>query len=177
VYNSSVRAMTAMGLVVAWAAVARGEPAGTDRAWHVGANLRTELSTHAVRIDGGVRLGRLDLIAVLDPLWWTDDEVDVDALATYRVGCAGYGVLLGWRPASIGLASGRQFQETLVLGAVGPLPRIGPVELQFGVEAAVVLVKHGGGLPTDVTSFASSTEVGDNVNISMFVRIGYAHAL
>ena len=166
--------MRAIVIVVGLAGVAAAEPA---RSWHVGTNLRSELSTHAIRIDGGVQLGRLDLIGVVDPMVWTDGEADLDLIAAWRLNRCGYNALLGWRPASIALASGRQFQETLLLGATGPLPQLGPVSLQFGVELATVLVKHGGGVPTDVTSFASSGDIGDNINISMFLRIGYSHAL
>jgi hypothetical protein len=166
--------------VLVWlTAVAGADPAATEteRAWHVGTNLRTELSTHAFRIDGGVRFGRLDLIGVVDPMVWADGEMDLDAIASWRVHRCGYRALVGWRSASIALAGGRQVQDTLLLGAAAPLPPLGPFVLQFGIELAAVLVKHGGGLPTDVTSFANSTEIGDNMNLSMFLRIGYQHAL
>jgi hypothetical protein len=144
--------------------------------WHVGANMRTELSTHAFRLDGGYRFGRLDLIGVVDPMVWTDGELDLDALAEWQFNRCGYAALVGWRPSSIDVSTGRQFQETLLLGVTAPLPKLRWVELQVGVEVATVLVKHGGGLPTDVTSFSNSTEVGDNVDISMFLRVGYARA-
>ena len=165
--------------VLVWlTAVAGAEPASEpDRAWHVGTNLRSELSTHAFRIDGGVQLGRLDLIGVVDPMVWADGEMDLDLLATVRVNRCGYRALVGWRNASIALDQGRHFQETLLLGATAPLPSLGPLVLQVGVELATVLVKHGGGLPSETTSFANTTELGDNANISMFLRIGYQRAL
>jgi hypothetical protein len=151
--------------------------ASADSQWHVGTNLRSELTAHAVRVDGGYQVGRLDLIAVVDPMVWTDGELDLDAIATWRVNRSGHALLLGWRPTSIAVSMGRQFQETLLLGATAPLPKLWQLDMQFGLELATVLVKHGGGLPTDTTSFANSTEVGDNVSISMFLRIGYARAL
>ena len=151
--------------------------ARADSRWHVGTNLRSELTAHAVRVDAGYQVGRLDLIGVIDPMVWTDGELDVDAIATWRINGCGYAALLGWRPTSIALSTGRQFQETLLLGATAPLPKLWQLDLQFGLELATVLVKHGGGLPTDTTSFANSTEVGDNVSISMFLRIGYARGL
>ena len=166
--------MRAWLLLVALAGRASAEP---DRAWHAGTNLRSELSTHAFRVDGGVRLGRVDLIGVLDPMVVADGEMDLDALVSYRINRCGYRAFAGWRAATIALADGRQFQETLLLGAMAPLPKLGPLDLQFGVELATVLVKHGGGVPTDWTSFSSSSELGDNINISMFLRIGYEHAL
>jgi len=168
-------------VVIVWlagVAAAEGEHASApEDAWHVGTNLRTELSTHALRLDGGVRLGRLDLIGVIDPMVFLDGEMDLDAIATWRVNRCGYNVLGGWRAATISLSGGRQFQETLLVGGTGPLPQLGPLELQFGIEMAVVLAKHGGGVPSEWTSFGSSTDIGDNMNLSMFLRIGYARAL
>src|SRR5688572_5670991 len=96
--------------------------------WHAGLNLRSELGTHAFRIDGGVRLGRLDLIAVLDPMFWTDGEADVDAIAAWTIGSpAGHGgryaAFAGWRPASIAMAESRQFQHAALFGVTAPLPK------------------------------------------------------
>ena len=162
-------------VVVLW--LAGAATARADSEWHVGTNLRSELTAHAVRLDGGYRMGRLDLIAVIDPMVWTDGELDLDAIATWRVHRTGYAVLLGWRPTSIAVSTGRQFQETLLFGATAPLPKVWQLDLQFGLEVGTVLLKHGGGLPTDMTSFANSTEVGDNLSISMFLRIGYARSL
>ncbi len=164
-------------VVLALVALAGRTSAEPDRAWHAGTNLRSELSTHAFRLDGGVRFGRVDFIGVLDPMVFADGEMDLDVLVSYQITHCGYRAFGGWRAATIALASGRQFQETLLVGAMAPLPQLGPVQLQFGVELAAVLVKHGGGVPTDVTSFSSSSELGDNLNISMFLRIGYEHAL
>ncbi|MDQ3341283.1 MAG: hypothetical protein M4D80_39515 [Myxococcota bacterium] len=138
--------------------------------WHAGLNLRSELGTHPIRIDGGVRLGRLDLIAVLDPMFWTDGENDIDLIAAWRVG--NFAVFGGWRPASIAMATGRQFQHAVLVGAFAPLPKLGPLALTWGLEIATVIVKHGGELPSDVISFDSSADVGDNVNVSMFLRVG-----
>lgn len=138
--------------------------------WHGGLNLRSELGTHPIRFDGGVRLGRLDLIAVLDPMFWTDGECDIDLLAAWKVGR--FAVFGGWRPASIKMANGRQFQHAALVGAFAPLPKLGPLELTWGIEIATVIVKHGGALPADVISFDSTADVGDNVNVSMFLRVG-----
>lgn len=165
--------MRAVLVLVGLVGVASAEP---ERAWHVGTNVRTELSTHAFRLDGGVRLGRLDLVGVVDPMVVFDGEMDLDALALIGI-TRGYSALAGWRAATLSLSGGRQFQETLLVGATGPLPSLGPVTLQFGIELATVIVKHGGGVPTDWTSFASSSHLGDNMNISMFLRIGYERAL
>src|SRR5687768_3795404 len=85
--------------------------------WHAGLNLRSELGTHPIRIDGGIRLGRLDLIGVVDPMFWTDGEVDVDAIAAWHIGDRGYAVFAGWRPASIAIGDDRQWQHGLLVGA------------------------------------------------------------
>jgi len=150
--------------------------ADADRDWHAGLNVRTELGVHAVRLDGGVRLRCVDLIAVVDPWFWTDGELDLDFLVTRQLTASGYGVLAGWRPTSIAVADGHQLQETLLVGVVGKMPALGPVDIRFGLELAAVLVKHGGGLPTDTISFASAHDLGDNINFSLFLRIGHATA-
>jgi len=165
--------MRAVLVLVCLVGVASAE---ADRAWHVGTNLRTELSTHAFRLDGGVRLGRFDLVGVVDPMVVFDGEMDLDALALIGI-THGYRALAGWRAATLSLSGGRQFQETLLVGATGPLPSLGPIALEFGIELATVVVKHGGGVPTDWTSFGSSSHLGDNMNISMFLRIGYERPL
>ena len=163
-----------MVVVVIALAAGRAEADG----WHAGLNLRSELGTHPVRVDGGVRLGRVDLIAVLDPMFWTDGEIDVDLIGALHVGSSGYAVFGGWRPASISIAhDARQFQHAVLVGALGPLPRIGPFDLAWGFEVAAVVVKHGGALPTDTLSLDTMADVGDNVNLSMFLRVGYGDAL
>lgn len=168
-----MRSALVLVCLVGLVGVASAEP---QRAWHVGTNLRSELSTHAFRLDGGLRLCRLDLVGVVDPMVVFDGEMDLDVLALFDVH-RGYSALAGWRAATISLSGGRQFQETLLVGVTGPLPSLGPVTVQFGVELATVIVKHGGGVPTDWTSFGSSSHLGDNMNISMFLRIGYERAL
>ena len=157
------------GLVMVGVVLATGVAHADE--WHAGLNLRSELGAHAIRVDGGVRLGRLDLIAVLDPMWWTDGECDVDIVGAIAIG-RGYEVYGGWRPASIALDDGRQFQHAALVGVFAPLPTLGPVELTWGFEIGTVIVKHGGGLPSDVISFDSTADVGDNVNVSMFLRVG-----
>ncbi len=164
-----------IAIALVWVVAAASAAMADD--WHAGVNLRSELGTHPVRVDGGVRFGRLDLIAVLDPMFWTDGEADVDVVAVVRVAPSGYGVLAGWRPASIAIGDLRQFQHSLLVGAIGPLPRVGPLELAWGVEVAAVVVKHGGGLPTETLSIGDTSEVGDNINATMFLRVGYARAL
>lgn len=147
-----------------------------DRDWHAGLNLRTELGTRPLRIDGGARLGEVDLVLVVDPWFWTDGQHDTDLLVTWRFSEDGWGVLGGWRPTAIGLDGGHQLQHNLLVGFVGPLPRVGPVRVQWGIELAALIVKHGAGLPTDTLSLASARDLGDHLNLAMFARFEYAHA-
>ena len=166
-----------MRMVIVGMVMALSVKLATANEWHAGLNLRSELGTHPVRVDGGVRIGRLDLIAVLDPMYWTDGELDIDLIGAVHVGDRGYAVLGGWRPASIAVGDDRQFQHAVLIGALGPLPSIGPLDLAWGVELAAVVVKHGGSLPTDMLSLDSMADVGDNMNVSMFLRVGVGDAL
>ena len=63
------------------------EPSCQPRDWHIGLNLRTDFGTHPLRIDGGVRFDRFDVILVLDPMFWLDGQSDNDLLLD--VGIAG----------------------------------------------------------------------------------------
>jgi hypothetical protein len=146
--------------------------------WHAGLNVRSELGTHPLRVDGGVRLGSVELIAVLDPMYWIDGEIDVDVIAAVHVGASGYALFGGWRPASIAMAyDERQFQHAVLVGALGPLPRLGPFDVTWGFEVATVVITHGGSLPTTTLSLDSMADVGDSVNLSMFLRVGYGRAI
>jgi len=143
------------------------------RDWHVGFNLRTDLGSHPIRLDGGVRLGAWDAIAVVDLMAWTDGQMATDVMALHR-SKSGWGWLVGWRWTRIGLADGAQNQQKLLLGCTGDLPR--PARwgrASWGVELATVVVKHGGGLPTETLSFASSRSFIDLVNFGMFVRFEF----
>jgi len=143
--------------------------------WHVGNNLRADSGAHPIRIAGGYDFGDVDLNLALDPMVVTDGELDTDLFATWRVSQGGWGVFTGWRTSSIGIAGGRQYQEKPLVGVSAPLPRIGcaPLRMRWGFELAVVLVKHGAGLPTDWISFATGRDFVDLVNFGMFVTVEY----
>jgi hypothetical protein len=150
-------------------------PAHADE-WHAGLNLRAELGTHPVRAGGGYQRGDLDLSLVLDPMFWTDGQVDTDVLASWGKTWA---VIGGFRTTWIGIEGGRQYQEKLVLGVGAPLPRIGdlPVRARWAFEATTLVVKHGGDLPTSWISFATGRDFIDLVNVGMWVSFEYARAL
>ena len=155
-------------------AVADSAPAPRD--WHVGFNLRTDLAAHPVRVDGGARFDHLDLILVLDPMFWTDGQHDVELLAQWQFTPLRWAVFGGWRPTAIGVDGGRQFQHKLVAGVAAGLPSLGTRALrgQAGLELAVLLVKHGADLATDWISVGSARGISDYVRLGMFVRFEYA---
>jgi len=147
---------------------------GLDRSWHAGINLRTELGTHPMRINGGMRIDPLELNLVLDPMFWTDGQHDLDLVGTTSVNESGLGVLVGLRSTSIGLSGGRHFHELLLLGISAPLAGFGDaLGATWGFELGTVVLKHGAGLPTETISFASGRDFIDLVNFAMFVRFDY----
>jgi hypothetical protein len=146
-----------------------------DTYWHAGLDLRPDLGTHPIRIAGGAQLGHVDTTLVLDPMFWTDDQFDIDALAFWAPCPKGWGVLGGWRTSTIGILGGTQFQEKLVIGVGAPLPRLGKrIRTRFAFELATVVAKHGADLPTAWISFASGRDFIDLVNFGAFVTIEYA---
>lgn len=169
--------MFRVGLAAVAALAALATTAHAD-AWHAGLDLRADPGTHPIRAGGGVELGRLDTLLVLDPMFWTDGQHDLDLLATWRLGCRGFGLTAGWRTTAIGIQDGHQFQDKLVLGLGGPIAIVGaPLRMRWTFELATVIVKHGGGLPSETISFASGRDFIDLVNFGMFVTFEYARAL
>jgi hypothetical protein len=151
--------------------------AHADNKWSAGLNLRADLGTHPIRAGGGIEFGRLDLALVLDPMFWTDGQLDTDLLAGFH-GCErGWGGIAGWRISTIPLVDGTQLQHKLVAGVSAPLPQLGPFRVRWAFELATVVVKHGGDLPTDWISFASGRDFIDLVNFGTFVRFDYVGAL
>ena len=149
--------------------------AGADTTWHGGLNIRADLGAHPIRTPIGVEVNCVDTTLVLDPMFWTDGQHDVDLLVTWSPGTSGYGVLGGWRTTAIGLGDGHQFQQKLVLGVSAPLPKFASwVRARWAFELSTVVVKHGGGLPSEWISFASGRDFIDLLNFGMFVSFEYA---
>ncbi len=147
--------------------------AGADPTqWSTGLNVRADLGTHPIRAGGGLERGPLDVALVLDPMFWTDGQHDIDLLTSWHP-CDTWGGIAGWRVSTIGLAGGDQFQEKLVLGVSAHLPSIAWVRVRWAFELAAVVVKHGGDLPTDWISFESGRDYIDLLNFGMFVRFDY----
>jgi hypothetical protein len=165
--------MTRLAIVVAIATVTSVARADAPP-WHAGLDLRVDQGAHPIRVGGGVTFGSIDTLLVLDPMVVTDGQHDLDVLAS--VG-ERYSVVAGWRTTTIGLVDGHQFQEKLIVGVGAPLPMIGgAVRARWALELATVVVKHGGGLPTETISFASGRDFIDLINFGMFVTFEYASA-
>lgn len=149
-------------------------PARAD-SWHAGLNLRVDPGTHPVRAGGGIERGRLDATLVLDPMFWTDGQHDIDLLAHWKLVPAGWSVLTGWRTTLIGIAGGTQYQEKLLVGFGAPLPFFGslPLRAKWSFELAALVVKHGADLPSEWISFDSGRDFIDLLNFGMFVTFEY----
>ncbi len=170
------------GCVAAAVLLAPAPPARADEAsrpprdWHVGLNLRPELGVHPVRIGGGLRAGTVDFNAVLDPLFWTDGVTDSDLVIEWWF-ARGFSLLGGWRPTAIDLGDGHQLQHRLLVGAGAALPDLpgDSLRARVGFEIALLLYKHGGGLPADGLSFDRSA--ADHVSMGAYLQVEYASAL
>ncbi|HUS32883.1 MAG TPA: hypothetical protein VMZ53_30485 [Kofleriaceae bacterium] len=155
-----------------------GATAHAEPSWHAGLNIRGDLGTHPIRIGGGLQLGRVDAILVVDPMFWTDGQVDTDLLAFWAPCSRAWGLLGGWRTSTISILGGTEFQEKLIVGVGAPLPQMGHhIRARFHFELATVVVKHGAGLPADWISFATGRDFIDLVNFGMFVSFEYANHL
>ena len=147
-----------------------------DRLWHTGVNLRTDTGTHRVRVDLGVRVGPVDLTAVLDPKVFIDRrQNDTDLLAEYMFRPDGWAALAGWRLTQISIDRGTQFHHMLLLGVSGGLPRLFEVIFpRFGLELEANVLRHGSGLETDTISVASERHYRDLLSVNLFLRFDYA---
>ncbi len=156
-------------------------PAGADepeppatKDWHAGLNLRTDFATHPLRLDGGIRIKRYDFIVALDPTFFLDGQHDLDVLVapTLTPGWAG---LVGWRATSIGIAGGTQWQHKSLVGLMAQAPSFAGEHLRahFGLELAILWVKHGAGLPTETFSLSSPRHYLDLFNFGLFARFEY----
>lgn len=180
----NVLTSSALVLLLALGAPAQGEEAPAPAApqpffkdWHVGLNVRPDVGTHPIRIDGGLRAQGWDFILALDPMFWTDGQTDSDLLVVKRTE-GGWQAFLGWRLTTIGIAQGTQFQQKLLLGLGGDLPHVSDfLRATFGFELAMLLFKHGGGLPAETISFKSARSYIDLLNFGMFIRFEFTRAL
>ena len=141
---------------------------------HAGLNLRADPGTHPIRINAGYERTCWDFNLVLDPMFWTDGQHDIDVYALKRVSMGGWGVVGGWRTSAVSLLGGHQFQQKLLLGVGAPLPKLGEhLRWRWAFELATVIVKHGADLPSEWIGFAQGRDFIDLVNFGMFVTFEY----
>ena len=146
--------------------------AATADGLHGGLNLRADSGAHPIRITGGYQIAdKVDASLTLDPMFWTDGQHDIDALA--HIWPTRYSLLAGWRTSIIGVGDGNQFQQKFLVGVGAPLPRIGCFRTRWSFELATVIVRHGAGLPSKTISFATGRDFIDLLNFGMFVTVEY----
>jgi len=173
-----MRSTLAVAALLGALATAGRASADPDAGLHAGLNLRADPGAHPFRVTGGIDTGAVDIAVTLDPMVVFDDQFDADLLTTTTISDAGWGVVIGWRSTAIGIQGGRQLQEKAVVGISAPLPRIGglPLQARWALEAATVILKHGGGLPTEWIAFSRGRDLLDLINFGMFVTIEYGRA-
>ncbi len=164
-------------VVIVSVALALSHVAAADNAWHAGLDLRADLGTHPIRAGGGIETGKLDTTLILDPMFWTDGQHDLEVFSTWSVADGGWGPLAGWRTSTIGIEGGTQLQHKLVLGVGAQLPSIRCLRIHWHFELATLVVKHGGELPTEWISFATGRDFIDLLNFGMFVTVEYGRPL
>jgi len=166
--------------VIVIAVLAMAAPARADRegeggmGWHAGLDLRAETGTHPIRIGGGISSGALDTTLVLDPMFWTDGQHDIDLFGSYGLANGGWGGIFGWRTTAIGILGGTQFQQKLIFGVGAQLPSVACLRIHWHFELAALVVKHGADLPREWISFATGRDFIDLLNFGMFVTVEYA---
>jgi len=159
----------------AWADAAKADSA--DRAWHAGVNVRSDFGTHPLRVTGGVRWGRIDTSIVVDPIVFSDGEHALDLAGEWLSPKADWGLMFGWRATSIAISSGHQWQQKVLVGVSAALPSLfgGQIRGRLGIEMAILMAKHGGGLPSDF--FSLQVGVNERFHTGLFLRFEYASAL
>ena len=147
-----------------------------DRLGHAGLNLRTDTGTHRVRLDAGLRLGPVDLTAVLDPKVFIDRrQNDTDLVAEYMFRPDGWALLAGWRLTQISIDRGTHFHHMALLGVSAGLPTLLDVVFpRFGFEFEANVLRHGSGLETDNLSLESERHYRDLLSVNLFLRFDYA---
>lgn len=173
-------AATCFGVASAWAQESPAVPQAGARPWardlHAGIDARTDFGTHPLRLDFGARWKSWDLVAVVDPMFFLDNQHDTD-LVGYWEFTPGWSTFLGWRGTAIGILDGYQWQQKSLHGVAARLPELasGHLRGRFGIEAAVLWAKHGGGVDTEPISFRSSRDWLDHVNLGMFLSFDVAY--
>jgi hypothetical protein len=113
---------------------------------------------------------------VVDPLAFVDGIHDLDVLGAYGLGRSGYSLSAGWRPTTIFLSDGAEWQHSVLLGALARLPTFGLASFRalFGLELSAMLFRHGGGLPAEANCFCEGAIVGETLGFAALLRLEYA---
>lgn len=150
----------------AWAQVESGRV-------EVGANIRTDFGVHFLRLDAAWAAPRYRVLLAVDPMVWTDGQTSTDLVGFFRT--QSFEPFLGWRLNTIPLVEGSQMQHNVVVGTALGLPEFfgGRISGEWGIELAMALFSHGGGVPSSAISFESGRHYLDLVNFGMFARFHY----
>ena len=165
-----------MKLAAGVAFVLASVPAYAEPALHAGADLRTDLGTHAARLALGYRDTHWGGTLVVDPMAVLDGVHDLDAIGEYFFG-ARVGVFLGARWTTIAVHNGVHQQERSLVGVtgIGPAFLDGRIQTSFSFEVATLWVKHGGGAETAWIS--ADRNLLDEFSTGIFLRVDYALGL
>ncbi|HUQ05388.1 MAG TPA: hypothetical protein VM261_22955 [Kofleriaceae bacterium] len=146
-----------------------------DTAAHVGVNLRTDPGVHQARLHAGVARGALEATLVVDPLYVTDGEHDLDLVGGWRPSDAhrAWAVVGGWRTVTFDLGDGTRVHQHLLAGASVTLPcLVRGVRAELGLELAFLAVQHGAELGTEW--FPTDDRVLDVIQPAMYLRLEHA---
>jgi hypothetical protein len=124
--------------------------------WHAGVDARTSLNHRPVGLAVGVRRERLGLEVVVDPLGLMRDSLMMDLQLAFWPSIEAWEITLGWRHESEVVGAGRRHDERAVFGANVVVPHTSSFRLKFGAEVVVSLVRHGGGLRSDVLPMSAA---------------------
>ena len=164
-----------VAMMAAGPAVASAEEGGCDCAptVEVGANLRTDFGVHFLRLDAAFSTQRFRALLVVDPMFWTDGQTSTDVIGFYRF--SRFEPYAGWRLNTIPIVEGSQLQHNLLLGTALGFGDFwgGRISGQWGFEMAMMLYKHGGGVPSNTIQFRSGRYYIDFINFGMFARFHY----
>jgi hypothetical protein len=149
------------------------DTAQSTSAIELGANLRTDFGVHSLRLDAAYAAERFRVLLVVDPWVWTDSQSSTDLIGFFRT--SKFEPYLGWRLNTVPAVDGSQLQHNLLLGTALRFPEFfdGRVSGEWGFELAMMLYKHGGGVPSNSISFESGRHYLDFVNFGMFARFHY----
>ena len=144
--------------------------------WHAGVEIRPGYAVRPLRLGGGAGSGQFEARVVFDPLAFVDGIHDLDVSGAYWFGDSGYSLSAGWRPTTLFLTDGTEWQHSVLLGALARLPTFGLASFRalFGLELSAMLFRHGGGLPAETNCFCDGAITSETLGFAALLRIEYA---